>query len=184
MASAVVFYAMDAINRDSTPPPAPARGVGAMALWLGMVMGLAALGWVDRVRAREPLPDASRSIPALLVAIPLEGGDHPAPRQGPSGAGSWDGSWDGSPVPYPRLLRQAAGLGRRRAMLVARALWEHGPDLELESLEGVGPKTAQSIRRVLFPEEHVPRPYTPGARLPPQPFDSARPGPKRGLTPP
>lgn len=52
-------------------------------------------------------------------------------------------------LPYPRALRAARGVGRRRSVDLARYLWDHGPDAAIEALSGFGPKTAAAAREVL-----------------------------------
>ena len=68
-------------------------------------------------------------------------------REGPRLAG---GPWASDlPLAYPRALRRAAGIGPRRSVDMARYLWREGPEAELESLAGVGPRTALAARGVL-----------------------------------
>lgn len=165
---------------DTRADAAPAGAAGALALWLGMVAGLAVLGWDDRVRAQRSVSGAARNVPALGAAAAIDVPHKGALFAGPGGAHPSDLPL----LPYPRLLRQAAGLGRRRAMLASRALWERGPDLDLESLEGIGPKSAESIRRLLFPEEPAPSPYTKMSRFSSQLSARARPGPTSGHSSP
>ena len=52
-------------------------------------------------------------------------------------------------LPYPRALRAARGVGRRRSVDLARFLWEKGPEAPIETLPGFGPKTAAAARSVI-----------------------------------
>lgn len=53
------------------------------------------------------------------------------------------------PMPYPRALRTAPGIGRRRSLDISRFVQEHGLGADLEVLPGVGETTAASARDVL-----------------------------------
>ncbi|MEM8709327.1 MAG: hypothetical protein AAGG01_00130 [Planctomycetota bacterium] len=55
----------------------------------------------------------------------------------------------GAPAAYPRWLRQARGVGRRRSVDLARYLWFEGPDAPPEGLPGIGQKTGASVRSAL-----------------------------------
>ena len=52
-------------------------------------------------------------------------------------------------LPYPRALRAAPGIGRRRSIDISRFVQRHGLDADLESLRGVGETTARAARDVL-----------------------------------
>lgn len=51
----------------------------------------------------------------------------------------------------PRTLRRAEGVGAVRATVIARALWRLGPEIDLEQIPGVGPRTAEAARRSIAP---------------------------------
>lgn len=52
-------------------------------------------------------------------------------------------------LPYPRALRQAHAVGPRKALDVARYLWEEGPDADVTAVPGVGESTAIGLREAL-----------------------------------
>ena len=54
-----------------------------------------------------------------------------------------------APEPYPRALRQARGVGRRRSMDLARYFQEYGREAPPNRLYGVGETTAAAVAGVL-----------------------------------
>lgn len=61
-----------------------------------------------------------------------------------------------APAPGPRELRGIPGIGRRRALVIARALAERGPAWRafveeggIAELRGLGPATAERLREAL-----------------------------------
>ena len=138
------------------PVDSPTAGVGALALWLGILIGLGLLDLADRGRSGASFRGHVTVIPAVEGAPGLAVDTSP-------------------PMPHPGQLRAIPGLGRARAIAVSRALWEAGPDLDLESLHGVGPKSAKAIRSTLFTRSSSRGPlssYNRRAPYPPQVFAS------------
>ena len=52
-------------------------------------------------------------------------------------------------LPYPRALRAARGVGRRKSVDLARFLWEEGLEAPIDTLPGFGPKTTAAARSVV-----------------------------------
>jgi hypothetical protein len=54
----------------------------------------------------------------------------------------------------PRVLRRLPGVGRKRALEIARLRWERPPGspLELQEVHGIGPKTEARVREWLEDE--------------------------------
>ena len=76
----------------------------------------------------------------------LEGPDWDARAPG-SGASPL--GYESVPAPYPRLLRQARGVGRRRSLDLTRYFQVHGAKAPPEGLYGVGKTTAAAVTAVL-----------------------------------
>ena len=79
---------------------------------------------------------------------------------------------DAAPPPRPpstREWRGGEGIGRSRALALARARWELGPGFDPEEVRGIGPVTAERVRTFLREHSGAEPPALPPA-LPDPPF--------------
>lgn len=99
-----------------------------------------------------PVP---QGMPAILLLVGWWAGALVAERSEALAAGRWalaleaGRTWTRPALPHPRALRRASGVGPRRSVDLARYLWDHGAEADLEGLVGVGPRTARAARAVL-----------------------------------
>ncbi|MEM9380863.1 MAG: hypothetical protein AAGB93_12995 [Planctomycetota bacterium] len=123
------------MDRIDGTEPRGGGGCGSGALLAALVgwWGAALAGDVAERREAHAL-EALRAASASEEAPPAPGG-------GSTGTPP--------PLPYPRALRAARGIGRRRSVDLARFLWEHGPEAPIETLRGFGPTTASAARGVV-----------------------------------
>lgn len=62
------------------------------------------------------------------------------------------------PDPYPRALRQARGIGRTRALELARYYHREGVDAPADAVRGVGPATSAAAAEIVSRLLSNPRP--------------------------
>jgi len=113
---------------DSVAPPDPRA---ALALLLGWWLGMLA------IEGGEAL--GSRSLLGGLTGPDWDIRGMRAPGQ----------KFSQAPLPYPRYLRGAPGVGRRRSLDLARYLASNGASAPPEAVPGVGEKTGAAVRAAL-----------------------------------
>ncbi len=106
-----------------------------------IVLGLLAGAWCALLVTEAVEGQLYRSDAASLV-----GPDWDA-RAPALGAMPW--GTEAAPAPYPRALRQARGVGRRRSMDLTRYFQSQGRDAPPDGLYGVGETTAAAVASVL-----------------------------------
>lgn len=110
---------MPAPDLSAAPSAAPPAALGLALLWF-------VAGWS---LGRLLLPAAAEIPTTPRCTLQLE----PLPPRPPS----------------TRAWRSVPGVGRRRALAIARAYWRAGPSFDAEEVPGVGPVTGAAVRRFL-----------------------------------
>jgi hypothetical protein len=107
-----------------------------------IVLGLLAGAWWALLVGERLDAHVYRSDAALLAGPDWD------PRERRGTPSPWSGEW--APPPYPRALRQAKGVGRRRSVDLTHYFQVHGRGAPPEGLYGIGETTAAAVNEVLF----------------------------------
>ena len=114
--------------------------IGSVPLWAWVLVGWMAAGAATAVWQRGGLERAVGDVDAVVESVDID--------------------WDLDSM-SARELRALPGIGQKRAVDLVEARWQHDPakgDFDIESVDGIGQKTAESVQQFVGERRMTPPP--------------------------